>query len=299
MKQTIYKVIYNPLINKVLRNINKILYPILPKKILLPPSGIISFSNNNGKKIKMLTNQTNYVTKLLFWEGYKNFEYTDIFIELIKKINVFYDIGANIGYYSLLAETENPNIEIVAFEPAKGPSYFLKKNIIINNFKKIKVEEIALSDQNGSIIFYEIKNNKYTYLEHNLAGEGNTGSLTERRNFIPVEVKTKTFNQYIIDVNQKNIDLVKIDTEGTEHLILKNSDIILEKMKPIFICETLFSKIELELEEIFKKYGYEFYNHTNKGLEKVNSIHREIDNGVRNCFFVHPSKAYLINDFVI
>jgi FkbM family methyltransferase len=299
MKQLIYKAIYNPVINKILRNINKALYPILPEKIKLPPSGIITLSNNRGNKIKMLTNQTNYVTKLLFWEGYKNFEYTNIFIELIKKINVFYDIGANIGYYSLLAETVNPNIEVVAFEPAKGPSYYLKKNIKLNNLKKIKVEEIALSDQNGSINFFEIKNNKYTYLEYNLAGEGNTGSLTVGRNFIPIEVETKTFNQYVIDNNQDNIDLVKIDTEGTEHLILKNADIILEKMKPIIICETLFNKIEIELEEIFKKHGYEFYNHTNEGLEKVNSIQRKTDNGVRNCFFVHPSKAYLINDFVI
>ena len=69
-------------------------------------------------------------------------------------------------------------------------------------------------------------------------------------------------------------------------------------MKPIIICETLFNTIEPELESIFKLYGYDFYNHTESGLEKVTSIIREKDNGVRNCFFVHPSKYHLIEEFI-
>jgi hypothetical protein len=90
-----------------------------------------------------------------------------------------------------------------------------------------------------------------------------------------------------------------MDTEGTEHLILKCADVILEQMKPIFICETLYGAIESELESIFSKYGYEFYNHQGSGLKKVTSIIRENDNGVRNCFFVHPSKFHLIEEFVL
>jgi FkbM family methyltransferase len=298
MKQIIYKAIYHPTINKVLRNINKVFYPILPNKIKIPPSGLLVIKNETGKRLRIKTNQTSYLAKLIFWEGYQNFEYTDIFLKLIKKVNVFYDIGSNIGYYSLLAEMENPNIQVVAFEPASGPLQYLKENVRINNFNNIEVEDIALSEKNGSITFFEIKNKKYTYLEHNLAGEGNVGSKTTQRNFVPIEVKTKTFNQYVRDKNQENIDLVKIDTEGTEHLILKNADVILGQMKPIFICETLFDTIESELESIFRKYNYDFYNHTETGLKKVSSIIRDKDNGVRNCFFVHPSKSHLIKEFV-
>lgn len=298
MKQLVYKVIYNPAINTLLRNINKVLYPILPNKIKIPPSGLLTIKNEVGKRLKIRTNQTSYLSQLIFWEGYKNFEYTDIFVKLIKKVNVFYDVGSNIGYYSLLAEMENPNVKVVAFEPASGPLYYLKENVKINNFNNIEVEEVALSEKNGSITFFEIKNKKYTYLKHNLAGEGNTGSKTTQRNFVPIEVKTKTFNQYIKDKNEENLDLVKIDTEGTEHLILQNADIVLKQMKPIFICETLFDTIESKLESIFNKYDYDFYNHTETGLTKVSSITRDKDNGVRNCFFVHPSKLHLIEEFI-
>jgi len=297
MKQLFYRLIYNPKINLVLRNINKLLFPLLPKPVKIAPSGTITI--RHGKNIlKIKTNQTNYLTFLVFWNGYNHFEYTDIFIRLIKNINSFYDIGANIGYYSLIAAMENPKISVVSFEPAVGPLFYFKKNILLNKYDNIKLESIALSHKSGEIEFYEIKNKKYTYLEHNLAGEGNTGSKTTGRNFIINKVATLTLDDYVKMNHINTIDLIKMDTEGTENLILENSKFVLEKMKPIIICETLFQTIENELEEILKIYGYEFYNHTERGLKNVSSIKREIDNGVRNCFFVHPSKYYLIAEFI-
>ncbi len=152
------QIIYNPTINKFVRNVNKSIYSILPSKIKIPPSGVLTIKNEAGKKLRLKTNQTNYLSQLIFWDGYRKFEYTDIFLKLIKKMNVFYDIGANIGYYSLLAEMENPEIKVVAFEPASGPFFYLKENVRINNFKKISIEDIALSEKNGEIKFYEIKN---------------------------------------------------------------------------------------------------------------------------------------------
>ena len=298
MKQLIYKIIYNKHVNKILRNLNRILKPILPEKIKLPPSGVIRFKNNLGQVLNIKTNQTSYLTQLLYWEGYQNFEYSDIFIKLIKKINVFYDIGANIGYYSLLAELENKNIKVIGFEPANGPLFYFRENIKINKFKNIRVESLALSDKEGEITFYEIRNKKYTYLEYNLAGEGNSGSKTSGRNFVPISVKTTTLDKYVENAKEVNIDLIKMDTEGTEHFILENSENVLKLMKPIIICETLFNTIELELEELMRSYGYEFYNHTEMGLQKVNTIVREEDNGVSNCFFVHPNKFDLIEEFV-
>jgi FkbM family methyltransferase len=300
MKQLLYKIIYNDNINPVLRNINKFLSPVLPKKIQIPPSGIIRIINGNGKLLKIKTNQTNYLTKVIFWKGgYLSFEYTGIFIRLIKKINTFYDIGANIGYYSLLAAMENPSVRIVGFEPATGPLFYFKENVMINNFTNIVVEPIALSHKEGEIEFYEIKNRKYKYLEHNLAGEGNAGSLTTGRNFAVNKVKTSTLDNYVNLNNEKGIDLIKMDTEGTENLILEKSEKVLNEMKPIIICETLFNTIEPELERIMRSYGYEFYNHTAHGLLKQETIIRNEDNGISNCFFVHPDKYHLIEEFVI
>ena len=299
MKQFLYKLIYDDRVNPVLRNLNKIFSPVLPDKIKIPPSGILKIKNDSGKILKIRTNQTNYLTKVIFWKGgYLQFEYTRIFLKLIRKINTFYDIGANIGYYSLLAAMENMDVKVVGFEPATGPLFYFRENVSINNFDNITIEPIALSHKEGEIEFYEIRNRKYKYLEHNLAGEGNAGSLTSGRNFVVNKVKTSTLDNYVKRSNVKSLDLIKMDTEGTENLILENSETVLKEMRPIIICETLFNTIEPDLERIMTSYGYKFYNHTKDGLQKVNSIIRKEDNGISNCFFVHPDKYQLIEEFV-
>jgi FkbM family methyltransferase len=298
MKQIFYQIIYHPHVNKALRNINKAMLLVLPHQFKLHPSGVVRVKNALGKVLKIKTNQTNYPTFLIFWNGYLNFEYTSIFTTLIKKVGVFYDVGANIGYYSLLAEAENNQIKVVGFEPATGPLFYFRENVRINNYQRIRVEPLALSHQQGEITFYEVKNMKYKYLKHNLVGEGNAGSKTIQRNFVTTKVKTTTLDQYIAEVGEDSIDLIKLDTEGTEHLILNHATSVLTQMKPIVICETLFNTIEAELERIFRKHHYEFYNHSGSGLVKIKSIVRQEDNGVRNCFFVHPSRYSLIEEFV-
>ncbi len=297
MKQFFFKVIYNKNINRILRNINKKINIFNSKIIEIPPSGILKIKTKENNVLRIKTNQTNYITHLIFWNGYLNFEYSKIFVKLIKKLNSFFDVGANIGYYSLLAALENKKINIVSFEPASGPLFYLKENIRINNFKNIKVESLALSDSNDEITFYESKNIKYKYLKHSLGGTSSTRKNEKLLNFVVNKVQTMTLDNYVKKNYVKKIDLIKLDTEGTENIILSKSVNILKEMKPIIICETLFNKIELELELIMKSYGYQFYNHIGNGLEKVDSIVRQKDNGIKNCFFVHPEKYHLIKEF--
>ena len=297
LKQVFYKIIYNKHINYILRNVNLLLNPFL-KKVKIPPSGVLTLKTNSGN-IKLSTNQTSYLTQLLFWNGYKNFEYSDIFEQLSKQISTFLDIGSNIGYYSLLATMANPKIKVYAFEPAKGPNHFLRRNILINNFQNnIEQIDLALSSAIGQINFYEVENKKYTYLKYNLAGEGNAGTKTTSRNFVMNSVKSTTLKAFINSRKLQKIDLIKIDTEGTEVDILNSGIEEIMQLEPIIICETLFNTIESELEDFFKKLNYQFYNHTPKGLEKVATLKRETDNGVRNCFFVPLSKMYLITPFI-
>lgn len=297
--QIFYRVIYQPWVNYCLRSLLKPFAPILPNKFKLPPTGVINFSYLNKVKFKILTNQTNYLSYLCFWNGFEKFEYTSIFIKLISKVNVFFDIGANIGYYTVLAKKFNKDVRCYAFEPANGPYHFLLQNIKINKLSDVKIEKIALSDQEGFIKFFEVENRKYRFIKYNLAGEGHTGKENKNSKFKTLDVKTCTLDNYYSNSGLTDLDLIKMDTEGTEDLILSNSRIILEKIKPIIICETLFNKIEDKLENLLLPYGYEFYNHTNEGLIKTKSIKREIDNGVYNCFFVHPSKYHLIEEFVV
>jgi len=299
VQQIVYKTIYNSRINYALRKVNFVFNTIFKTKIKLPPSGILKLKTDSGT-IKIATNQTSYVTQLLYWNGYKKFEYSQIFETLSKDITSFLDIGANIGFYSLLAAKANSNINIHAFEPAKGPKYFLNKNIKINHFEtQIKSIDLALSSTKGTIDFYEVDNLKYKYLDYNLAGEGNAGTKKTSRNFIKNEVNTDSLDNFVNAENITSIDLIKLDTEGTEVDILKSGIECIKKHQPIIICETLFNTTETELDVFFNELEYQFYNHTDKGLQKVDSIIRTKDDNIRNCFFVPKSKVNLIEKFVI
>lgn len=297
MRQIFYQLIYNGLINKGLRSVNKLLSPVVPS-VRIPPSGTIIVRHRYGR-FRIKTNQTNFLTYLVYWNGYLNFEYTSIFIPLIQKINTFIDIGANIGYYSFLAASVNPAVKVYSFEPAKGPHYYFQKNLKANPFTNIKLESDAVSDKTGQITFYEIKNKKYKYLRHNLAGESNAGSMTTGRNFEINTVSSITLDDYIKSNGISSVQLIKMDTEGTEDTILQGAHNVLTEMKPIIICETIFNTIEDKLERILRKYDYRFFNHTEKGLKKVETIIRDADDGVKNCFFVHASMTHLIQEYLI
>ena len=293
----IYSLIYNPKINWLIRNLNFILSPLLPKKIKIHPSGIINIKIKNQKSIKLKANQTSYVTRELFWKGSKNYEYTPIFIKLVKKASTFFDIGSSIGYYTILGASTNKNLKIEAFEPSTGGMIYLSENVKINNFgSRINVNGLALSNQKGQIDFFEIKNRKYPTI-YNLSGEHNTGTKPRLKSF-KAKVASDTLDNFVKNNNIKSIDLIKLDTEGCEDLILIESFNTINLFKPIIICEVLFNRIENKLEKIMLEHDYEFYNHNGNGLTKVSTIERKLDNGIRNCFFVHPTKKHLIEEFI-
>ena len=298
LKRKFDQIVYsNPLVNKVLRNLNKSFQRFTSFR--LRPFGVLTVRYGNVR-FKMATNETSYVTKQLFWRGAENFEYTPIFARLIRHCGTFIDIGANTGYYSLLAARINPEIQVHAFEPASGPFHFLKKNVFINAAQaQVKTHAVALSNKKGEVEFFEIINPSGTYAKHNLSGVGGLKKTHEtQENSIRKMVRAEALDDLEKELALKSVDLIKIDTEGTENLVLKGAAAIIAKHKPIIICETLFHKIEAQLEEIMKIHGYLFFNHLNGRLHQTSTLLRDIDNGVSDCFFVHPEKVSLIQKFL-
>lgn len=244
------------------------------------------------------TNQTSFLTRELFWKGPKSFEFTPIFIELIKKMDVFLDVGTNIGYYSILGAKFNPDLEVIAFEPSEGAMIYACENIKINGLEKnIKIEPFALSNEAGELDFFNVTNPKFPTI-YNLSGEHNLTASKDKIKYTKVKASGIMLDTYLNTNKISKVNLVKIDTEGSEYLILRGAKKMLQEHRPIVICETLFNVIERELEDIMLENNYEFYNHTRDGLVKVDSIIREIDNGVRNCFFVPVEKTELIQEFM-
>jgi hypothetical protein len=158
--------------------------------------------------------------------------------------------------------------------------------------------EIALSDKVGEIDFYEQRNAKYNYLKYNLGGMSGVNPNFDKSSFIPKRVMTTTLDNFVKKHKVAQIDLMKIDTEGNEVKVLKGAEKTISKERPIIICETLFNKIEAELQEIMQGYGYLFYNYNNGKLIRTETLMREKDDGVRDCFFVPPEKNDMVKKYL-
>lgn len=115
--------IYKSSINYGVRTLLKPFARFVPEPWQFPVTGVITVHVGEGKRIKLACNPTSYIAKVLFWKGVRGFEYNlvHVFVELVKDAQVFLDIGANIGYYSLLAAAFNPDVKIVSFEPLPRP----------------------------------------------------------------------------------------------------------------------------------------------------------------------------------
>ena len=156
MKQLAYSIIYQNQINYFLRNFSKLFKAILSRGFWIPPSGNMKLDLKESGELNIQTNQTCIVTHLLFWEGYLNFEFTPIFMEMVKKMDVFLDIGANIGKYALLSNKIFESKCIIhSFEPTAFAYGLLKKKT--STLQNIKTYNLGLGETIKTVeIYYDL-----------------------------------------------------------------------------------------------------------------------------------------------
>jgi len=292
--------IYKQIPNKVLRTTLKPFSRIIPSKYHFPVNGSYIICLEEGKKINFLCNPTSYLGRVLFWRGFKGFEYnlTRIFIQLVKTSGVFFDIGANIGYYSLLAKAYNKNIQVSGFEPMPASYKYFQKNTELNNFHDIRIEQLALSSQKGEAVFYAVYNPKFKEIEDHLAGDGSINpNVGKRSNQREIKVNTDTLDNYVKDNQINKIDLIKLDTEASEHLVLSGAQHILEHHKPLIMCEVLPDQIEDKLDAIFKKYNYLYFKAYPEGLKQIDSLHHSDE--INDYLMVPENKTATISRFIL
>jgi FkbM family methyltransferase len=299
MREIIYKIIYFPQFNLLILKLIKVFNTLTSKNLSIPPSGSHKYQISNNQTIIIDSNQTSYLTKVIYWKGLNSFEYTSLFLDFINQFDGFIDIGANIGYYSILAAKTNINIKVYAFEPALGPFHYLVKNIKLNKLKhRVNYYQLALSDKSGVVDFYEFYNPKYKKVKYNLGGTSSLNTNSQNKLLTKTKIETLKLDEFVSKNEIEVVDLIKIDTEGSEDLILNNAKETLSKFRPIVICETLFNKIEPQLENIFFQLDYKFYNHFQNKLIPVETIKRTVDNGIRDCFFVPKEKIHLVSKYI-
>ena len=301
MKTNLFrKLLYAKGVNFILRNALRPFKSILPKSFLIPTNGVIKINLDKDKSIFIDGNQTCFVTRLLFWHGIKGYEHNvvKIFVKMISEMNCFFDVGANVGYYSFLAYKYNPNVNIYSFEPSPGTYNYLVRNIKLNDaYQYVIPLRLALSNFEGESVFFQHYNSKVHEINQQLGGSSSLSvDDSEKQNYVKIKVNVTTMDKFVFENNIKKVDFIKLDTEATEHLILEGGINVLKKFKPIIICEVLKNKIETNLEVFFDSIGYEYYRVNEKGLQHMKKLHFETYK--EDIFFIHPDKIQFINKYL-
>ena len=136
---------------------------------------------------------------------------TLLFQETLQSGMVVIDIGAHVGYYTLLAaKLVGPTGKVYAFEPAPENYATLLKNIKLNNYGNIAAARMALSDRRGDSVIYlsGLDTGRHSLYQHGLPEQGNT------------LVETTTLDHFMESQDWPQIDLIKIDVEGAEVAVL-------------------------------------------------------------------------------
>ena len=192
-------------------------------------------------------------------------ETSDILIDNLKKDDTFIDVGANNGYFSLLASTlVGKKGRVFAFEPNPRAINKLKKSIKLNKFKNIKAFNIALGSRNTI---------KKLYLSTIEDGLNSFVNKQDTKGFIKSQIKK------LDSLNIKNkIDFIKIDVEGYELDVLKGSKRVLMYNNPIIIFEYNpgITGVYEHFNEIIKfldLLGFEVHDITSQGLSaRIESV---------------------------
>mgnify|MGYP001977901937 CR=1 FL=1 len=200
--------------------------------------------NDSYKVINILNKDINFFVpnRLVKWRVETFFTKEPETLEWIDSFDdnskiIFWDIGANIGLYSIYAALKFKNIEVVSFEPSTSNLRVLSRNISINKLEnKIKINQFPLTN----------KENKYLIMKEGDFVEGGAlNSFGESFNFEGnsfnvinnYQVYGTTIN-YLLKSNILLIpDYIKIDVDGLEHFILEGGDKFLgnKKVKSISI----------------------------------------------------------------
>ncbi len=199
--------------------------------------------------------------------------------KLLQGKDLFVDIGANCGLYSLIAA--KAGVPVLAVEPNRLNYLRLKQNIDHNGFANIQPHALALSDKPGRAALYG--GGEGASLQRNWGGMTNTYAQ---------EVEIDTLDNLLASQNGLGEILIKIDVEGHELAVLSGAHGLLMREKaPVWIMEHSFrenmeGRINprfMELFELFWAAGYvcHTFDHGRRTVRR-DDVERWLRTGVRD-----------------
>lgn len=161
--------------------------------------------------------------------------------ELVKPGQTVYDVGANIGFFTILcSRLVGPQGRVYAFEPIPQNLATLRHNVALNGLGNVTIVEKALSSSTGTAEMFVSPWSAF----HSLNVEGATKQEDHGPDVGEVTVQTVTLDEFLRGEGVRAPDLVKIDVEGAELIVLAGMRETLRSVKPLLLCELHDTKLD-------------------------------------------------------
>jgi len=140
----------------------------------------------------------------------------------------FYDVGANIGIFSMMAaRVVGPNGQVVAFEADPEIAERLKEHARRNEFSWVNVEQKAAWRETGTVMFERV--------DANVSPDRGVGHVVDSKNDHVVVLDAIALDDCA--QNYRQPDFIKCDVEGAEGEVFQGARGLLEKQRPRVLCE--------------------------------------------------------------
>lgn len=164
--------------------------------------------------------------------------------------DVFFDIGANVGYYTLLASRRVGSTGFVcAFEPLVRNVYYLHRHLSFNKVNNCLIISAACGEQSDQLALFEYGDNIAT--GHVVTSHGTLGFSLIEQAVVPVTTVDEVSKKLSVLPN-----VMKIDVEGAELAVLKGAQNVLRSAKPDIFLSVHSSELRLLCSAYLKDLGY-------------------------------------------
>jgi FkbM family methyltransferase len=182
-----------------------------------------------GQNLKIKLHLHEWIQQQIFFFGTFDPRGINFLKKNLNPGDVFIDIGANIGCYSLIASSlTGDNGKIIAFEAVTNVYDQLIYNISINKISNIRAEKLAIFEKRDILKFF-------------LSSDENLGMSSIFRHDTESgkteDVEAVSLDEYLADYPLERVNLIKIDIEGAEMHALKGMKNTIEKHFPVLMIE--------------------------------------------------------------
>ncbi len=247
-------------------------------------SGCVNLSFE-GVRFKYYSRADDSIADTLFY-GNHYIEHASIkaFLNIARLSKVILDIGANTGLYTVIGAKSNPDATFYTFEPHPANCKRLRHNIQLNGLKNVSAFQQAVGNTNSNIQFFVPKTGEIIDTSSALQ-DFSQSTYGGKISWIDITVGQTTLDNFVEMNSVSRVDLMKVDVEGYELMVFDGGKKLIEKFRPVIICEIFLNDEKRNyFHQFIKQHGYVTYTILEEGLVRTDGELIQNETGLNYLF---------------